>query len=74
MVPQGTLCFVEQSLNHRITGYGQTPINYIGTCAFHVKHNNIECDVLFFITDVNDTKSFWLKSLSGIQVDKGTVQ
>ena len=37
-------------------GYGQNPINYIGTCVFHVKHNNIECNVLFFITDVNDTK------------------
>ena len=24
-----------------ITGYGQNPINYIGTCVFHVKHNNI---------------------------------
>ena len=24
-----------------IMGYGQNPINYIGTCVFHVKHNNI---------------------------------
>ena len=54
-----------------IMGYGQNPINYVGTCVFCVKHNNIEHDVLFFITNVDDTKGhFGLKSLSGIQIDK----
>lgn len=39
-----------------ITGYGQNPIEYIGTCVFTVKHNNATRDVLFFVTNVEDTK------------------
>ena len=39
-----------------ITGYGQNPISYIVTCVFKVKHNNVQRDLLFFITNVDDTK------------------
>ena len=38
-----------------ITGYGQNPISYIGTYVFKVKHNDVQRDVLFFITNVDDT-------------------
>ena len=31
-------------------------IDYIGTCIFKVKHNNVTRDVLLFITNVEDTK------------------
>ena len=31
-------------------------IEYIGTCVFKVSHNNHHRYVLFFITNVNDTK------------------
>ena len=40
----------------KISGYGENSIEYIGTCVFKVSHNNHHRDVLFFITDVNDTK------------------
>ena len=40
----------------QITGYGETPIGYLGTCVLAVKHNNVQTDVLFFITDVDDDK------------------
>ena len=39
-----------------ISGYGENSIEYMGTCVFKVSHNNHHRDVLFFITDVNDTK------------------
>ena len=39
-----------------ITGYGQNPIDYIGTCMFKVRHNDVQRDVLLFITNVDDTK------------------
>ena len=39
-----------------ITRYGQNLIHYIGTSVFKVKHNDVMKDVLFFITNVNDTK------------------
>ena len=39
-----------------ITGYGQNPIEYTGTCVFSVKHNNVTRDMLFFVTNVDDTK------------------
>ena len=40
----------------KISGYGENSIEYMGTCVFKVSHNNHHRDVLFFITDVNDTK------------------
>ena len=40
----------------QITGYGKTPIGYFGTCVHIVKHNDVQRDVLFFITDVDDDK------------------
>ena len=40
----------------KISGYGENTIEYIGTCVFKVSHNNHHRDVLFFITNVNDTK------------------
>ena len=41
----------------KISGYdGKPSIEYMGTCVFKVSHNNHHRDVLFFITDVNDTK------------------
>ena len=40
----------------QITGYGKNPIGYIGTCGLAVKHNNVQRDVLVFITDVDDDK------------------
>ena len=40
----------------KILGYGENFIEYIGTCVFRGSHNNRHRDVLFFITDVNDTK------------------
>ena len=39
-----------------ITGYGQDPIDYIGTFVFKVKHNVVTRDVLFFIMNIDDTK------------------
>ena len=38
----------------QITGYGKNPIGYLGTCVLAVKHNDVQRDVLFFITDVDD--------------------
>ena len=40
----------------KISGYGENTIEYIGTCVFKVSHNNHQKDVLFFITNMNDTK------------------
>ena len=40
----------------KISGYGENSIEYIGTCVFKVSHNGHNRDVLFFITNVNDTK------------------
>ena len=40
----------------KISGYGQNGIDYLGTCVFKVSYNNHHRDVLFFITDVSDTK------------------
>ena len=40
----------------KISGYGENSIEYIGTCVFKVSHNGHHRDVLFFITNVNDTK------------------
>ena len=40
----------------KISGYSEKSIEYMGTCVFKVSHNNHHRDVLFFITDVNDTK------------------
>ena len=40
----------------KISGYGENSIEYMETCVFKVSHNNHHRDVLFFITDVNDTK------------------
>ena len=40
----------------KISGYGENSIEYIGTCMFKVSHNEHYRDVLFFITNVNDTK------------------
>ena len=40
----------------KISGYGENSIEYMGTCIFKVSHNNHHRDVLFFITNVNDTK------------------
>ena len=40
----------------KISGYGENFIEYMGTCVFKVSHNNHHRDVLFFITNVNDTK------------------
>ena len=40
----------------KISGYGENSIDYMGTCVFKVSHNNHHRDVLFFITNVNDTK------------------
>ena len=40
----------------KISGYGENTTEYIGTCMFKVSHNNHHRDVLFFITNVNDTK------------------
>ena len=40
----------------KISGYGKNSIEYMGTCVFKVSLNNHHRDVLFFITDVTDTK------------------
>ena len=40
----------------KISGYGENSIEYMGTCIFKVSHSNHHRDVLFFITNVNDTK------------------
>ena len=40
----------------KISGYGENSIEYMGTCVFKVNHNHNHRDVLFFITDVNDSK------------------
>ena len=40
----------------KISEYGENSIEYMGTCVFKVSHNNHHRDLLFFITDVNDTK------------------
>ena len=40
----------------KISGYGENSIEYMGTCVVKVGHNNHHRDVLFFITDVNDSK------------------
>ena len=52
----------------KISGYGENSIKYMVTCVFKVSHNNHHRDMLFFITDVNDTKViFGCKELSRIQ-------
>ena len=38
-----------------VTRYGQNPIEYTGICVFSVKHNNVTRDMLFFVTNVDDT-------------------
>ena len=40
----------------KISGYGENSIEYMGTCVFKVSHNNHHRDILFFITNVKDTK------------------
>ena len=40
----------------KISGYGENPIDYMGTCVFRVSHNNQRRDALFFITNIDDTK------------------
>ena len=40
----------------KISRYGENTIEYIETCVFKESHNNHHRDVLFFITNVNDTK------------------
>ena len=35
---------------------GRIPLVTIGTCVLTVKYNNVQRDVLFFITDVDDDK------------------
>ena len=40
----------------KISGYGENSIEYMRICVFKVNHNNHHRDMLFFITDVNDTK------------------
>ena len=40
----------------KISGYGENSIEYTETCVFKVSHNNHHRDILFFITDVTDTK------------------
>ena len=40
----------------QITGYGRNPIGYLGTCVLAVKHNSVQRDIMFFITDVDNDK------------------
>ena len=56
-----------------ITGYGQNPINYIGTCvSCQAQHHRIWCTV--FHNQCGWHKGhFGLKRLSGVQIDKSVV-
>ena len=47
-----------------ITGYSQNPIEYTGTCVFSVKHNNVTRNMLFFVTNVDDTIVFFANSFA----------
>ena len=47
---------LNKSKTVKITGYADNAIEYMGTAVFKVTHNDCCRDVLFFITNVNDTK------------------
>ena len=40
----------------KLVRYGNKTINYLGTTKIKCNHNGIECDAIFYITDVPDTK------------------
>ena len=54
MAPQGTV-LLNKTKTIKISGYGENSIEYIGTCVFKISHNHHK-DVLFFITNMKDTK------------------
>ena len=40
----------------KLVGYGNKTINYFGTTKIKCNHNGAECEVVFYVTDVPDTK------------------
>ena len=40
----------------KLVGYGNKTINYLGTTKIKCNHNGTECDAIFYVTDVPDTK------------------
>ena len=40
----------------KLMGYGNKVINYLGTTKIKCKHNGVETEVVFYVTDVPDTK------------------
>ena len=40
----------------KLVGYGNKTINYLGTTKIKCNHNGTDCDAIFYVTDVPDTK------------------
>ena len=40
----------------KLVRYGNKTINYLGTTKIKCNHNGVECDAIFYVTDVPDTK------------------